>query len=188
MCCECGLSVTSLLYLAYRKSVFSPPDCSAGSVRDTFRCHSALYLSQSWPLSTAGLCHFCLNDELSIYTLLLYVCAVRKSKPLKTWKFVRDGGNNLFTLFKLKKGEYTKKNKLNDISDSVSVTSLCSLICVSLWMQPDSAGPEGLQKQSQVAELSAQPHPTGRAWRFYSIRMLPATTPPHPPAVVKSNS
>lgn len=125
------------------------------------------------------------NDKPSIYMLLLYL----NLKPLKNGKFVGDRGNNLFTLFKLKKGEYTKKNKkLNDISNCVSVTSLCSWICVSSWMQPDSAGPEGLRKRSQVAELSAQPHPTGSTWRFYSIRMLPATTPPHPPAVVKSNS
>lgn len=102
------------------------------------------------------------NDKLSIYMFLLYLCAVRKSKPLKTGKFVGDRGNNLFTWFKLKKGEYTKKKtQLNDILNRVSVTSLCSWICVSSWMQPDSAGPEGLRKRSQVAELSAQLIPQG---------------------------
>lgn len=99
-----------------------------------------------------------------------------------------DGGNNLFTLFKLKKGEYTKKQQqqLNDISDSVSVCvrgSVCPDGC-NLTLQARRV----CESVAKWQELSAQPHPTGSAWRFYSIRMLPATTPPHPPAVVKSNS
>lgn len=130
------------------------------------------------PSTSVGLGHSLLlacatsvyNDKLSIYTFLLYLFAVTKSKPLKTGKFVGDRGNNYYLLyFNLRKvNRPKKKTQLDDISNRVSDKPLFVDLCVLMdatWL----CRPGGFAKAkpSGRTERSASSHRECLAFLLY---------------------